>query len=54
MKAITGGPGGSGVQYLVAMEDYFRARVGPGYDIVGFDPRGAFVMCAHSYIGSLG
>ncbi|KIP07572.1 hypothetical protein PHLGIDRAFT_117965 [Phlebiopsis gigantea 11061_1 CR5-6] len=35
-----GGPGGSGVQYLVALEDYFRERVGPGYDIVGFDPRG--------------
>lgn len=41
MYSIVGGPGGSGVQYLVALEDYFRERVGPGYDIVGFDPRGA-------------
>ena len=36
----TGGPGGSGVQFV--LEDYvlFEGLFGPNYDIVGFDPRG--------------
>lgn len=36
----TGGPGGSGVQYILEMDPYFRAIIGPQYDLVGFDPRG--------------
>ncbi|GJE98455.1 alpha/beta hydrolase [Phanerochaete sordida] len=35
-----GGPGESGVDYLLAYEPYFRAIIGPQYDLVGFDPRG--------------
>lgn len=35
-----GGPGGSGVQYVQELAPYFRAIIGPQYDLVGFDPRG--------------
>ncbi|KIP07260.1 hypothetical protein PHLGIDRAFT_428077 [Phlebiopsis gigantea 11061_1 CR5-6] len=31
---------GSGVQYILELADYFRAIIGPKYDLVGFDPRG--------------
>ncbi|KIP04825.1 hypothetical protein PHLGIDRAFT_179591 [Phlebiopsis gigantea 11061_1 CR5-6] len=34
-----GGPGGSGVQYVLEFAEYFRAVIGPKYDLVGFDPR---------------
>ncbi|GJE87210.1 alpha/beta hydrolase [Phanerochaete sordida] len=35
-----GGPGGSGVSFVEQLGTYFRAIVGPQYDLVGFDPRG--------------
>lgn len=35
-----GGPGGSGVQYIMQFGSYFRDIIGPAYDLVGFDPRG--------------
>ena len=39
-SAHLGGPGGSGVQYLMEFAEYFREIIGPAYDLVGFDPRG--------------
>lgn len=36
----TGGPGHSGVDYILEQGAYFRAIIGPQYDLVGFDPRG--------------
>lgn len=36
-----GGPGESGVEYVLQYETYFRNIIGPQYDLVGFDPRGA-------------
>lgn len=36
----SGGPGGSGVQFVQELAPYFRAIIGPQYDLVGFDPRG--------------
>ena len=35
-----GGPGGSGVDYAAAAENYFGEALRESYDIVGFDPRG--------------
>lgn len=35
-----GGPGGSGVEWLVSMGEYIRTILGPSVDIIGFDPRG--------------
>lgn len=36
-----GGPGGSGVSMLrVAGREVLSAFVGPGYDLIGFEPRG--------------
>jgi pimeloyl-ACP methyl ester carboxylesterase len=35
-----GGPGGSGVDYAAAADDYFGEALRSSYDIVGFDPRG--------------
>ncbi|EKM51090.1 uncharacterized protein PHACADRAFT_263055 [Phanerochaete carnosa HHB-10118-sp] len=35
-----GGPGDSGVDFVLEFEPYFRAIIGPQYDLVGFDPRG--------------
>ena len=35
-----GGPGDSGVQYVLELADSFRKILGPQYDLVGFDPRG--------------
>ncbi|GJE95991.1 alpha/beta hydrolase [Phanerochaete sordida] len=35
-----GGPGDSGVEYLLEYETYFREIIGAQYDLVGFDPRG--------------
>ncbi|GJE96012.1 alpha/beta hydrolase [Phanerochaete sordida] len=34
-----GGPGNSGVNFVLSLQPYFRAIIGPGYDLVGFDPR---------------
>ena len=35
-----GGPGDSGVQYVLGSASSFRQIIGPQYDLVGFDPRG--------------
>ncbi|KAK1222191.1 hypothetical protein PQX77_014975 [Marasmius sp. AFHP31] len=35
-----GGPGDSGVDYLVGSAPSLRATIGPEYDLIGFDPRG--------------
>ncbi|EKM55395.1 uncharacterized protein PHACADRAFT_255998 [Phanerochaete carnosa HHB-10118-sp] len=35
-----GGPGGSGVSFVQELGPYFRAVIGPQYDLIGFDPRG--------------
>jgi pimeloyl-ACP methyl ester carboxylesterase len=35
-----GGPGGSGVDYLLALGSEFAELLGPEYDMVSFDPRG--------------
>ncbi|KAH7090865.1 alpha/beta-hydrolase [Auriculariales sp. MPI-PUGE-AT-0066] len=35
-----GGPGGSGTQAVLGLGPLLAPLVGPGYDIVGFDPRG--------------
>jgi len=36
-----GGPGGSGVDFVIAGGRYLSSVVGPQFDIVGFDPRGS-------------
>ena len=38
--SLSGGPGGSGVDYVLELSTYFREIIGPNYDLVGFDPRG--------------
>ncbi|EJC98517.1 alpha/beta-hydrolase [Fomitiporia mediterranea MF3/22] len=35
-----GGPGGSGVQFILETGTSFQTMLGPEFDIVGFDPRG--------------
>ncbi|KZV95747.1 hypothetical protein EXIGLDRAFT_765947, partial [Exidia glandulosa HHB12029] len=35
-----GGPGGSGTQTLLELGPLMAQLVGPGYDLIGFDPRG--------------
>uniref|UniRef100_A0A0W0G9H3 Uncharacterized protein n=1 Tax=Moniliophthora roreri TaxID=221103 RepID=A0A0W0G9H3_MONRR len=35
-----GGPGGSGVDYIVSLGTKLREILGPQFDLVGFDPRG--------------
>lgn len=35
-----GGPGGSGVDFVLTRGDNFSTILGPYFDIVGFDPRG--------------
>jgi hypothetical protein len=37
-----GGPGDSGVQYVLELANSFRKIIGPQYDLVGFDPRGEY------------
>ena len=39
-----GGPGSSGVDYLLELGTYFREIIGPQYDLVGFDPRGKLTL----------
>lgn len=39
-----GGPGASGVDYMTRFGPLLQGIVGKEYDIIGFDPRGAF-MC---------
>jgi hypothetical protein len=34
-----GGPGGSGVDWVVELGASFQQILGPQYDMVGFDPR---------------
>lgn len=36
-----GGPGGSGVDYLLAGAAGFTTILGPQFDVIGFDPRGS-------------
>ncbi|KAK7020066.1 Abhydrolase-4 domain-containing protein, partial [Favolaschia claudopus] len=35
-----GGPGGSGVDFILQGNPLFRAIIGPEFDLIGFDPRG--------------
>ena len=35
-----GGPGLSGVNFLLGLSDMLRQYVGDDFDILGFDPRG--------------
>ncbi|CAA7262051.1 unnamed protein product [Cyclocybe aegerita] len=35
-----GGPGGSGVDFIITAGDMFATIVGPQFDLIGFDPRG--------------
>lgn len=35
-----GGPGGSGVDLVKDLAPTFRAILGDGFDLIGFDPRG--------------
>jgi pimeloyl-ACP methyl ester carboxylesterase len=37
---VAGGPGGSGIGYLLSTGSAIRQMVGPQYNLVGFDPRG--------------
>ena len=39
-RVLSGGPGESGINYLLELEYYLREIVGTGYDLVSFDPRG--------------
>jgi hypothetical protein len=41
---LSGGPDGSGVDYILTTGDLFRSILGPGYDLVSFDPRGTFLL----------
>jgi hypothetical protein len=36
---FTGGPGGSGVDWVVSFGTAFQQVLGNEYDVVGFDPR---------------
>lgn len=38
-----GGPGGSGVDFVLGRADQFSKLIGSQFDIVGFDPRGALI-----------
>ena len=39
-RCAKGGPGNSGIHFLLEFSAYFREVVGPRYDLVSFDPRG--------------
>jgi pimeloyl-ACP methyl ester carboxylesterase len=51
-----GGPGGSGVDFVIGAESFFSAKLRARFDMVGFDPRGVGrsgpVMCARSLVDS--
>ncbi|KAJ7041514.1 hypothetical protein C8F04DRAFT_1300898 [Mycena alexandri] len=40
-----GGPGGSGIDYVVEVGEEIATILGDGFDIVGFDPRGRSTSC---------
>ena len=44
-----GGPGGSGVDFVAAAGPLLSTIIGPEFDIIGFDPRGASnpVICIY-------
>ena len=42
-----GGPGDSGTSFLLSEVTLFREVLGPGYDLVGFDPRGMYQQLAN-------
>ena len=46
-NAGTGGPGGSGVNFALEAATQLRQIVGPGFDIVGFDPRGMKIKSSY-------
>jgi hypothetical protein len=50
----TGGPGGSGVWLVMSAGQLLSAtRLGVHYDLIGFDPRGAYVALQNGTIPSL-
>ncbi|KAJ3501291.1 hypothetical protein NLJ89_g9403 [Agrocybe chaxingu] len=36
-----GGPRGSGVDFIIMARDMLATIIGPQFDLIGFDPRGA-------------
>jgi hypothetical protein len=42
-QCLSGGPGHSGIDFVNAQSASFRQIYGPGYDLIGFDPRCALV-----------
>ena len=44
-NGLPGGPGDSGVTFLLHIAPSLRAIIGPAYDLVGFDPRGIGSTC---------
>ena len=38
-----GGPGGSGVEFVLGAGPAFQALIGDDFDLLGFDPRGMYV-----------
>ena len=40
------------MQYLLQLASYFRAIIGPQYDLVGFDPRGSYPKAG--FLGLIG
>lgn len=45
-----GGPGGSGVGWILSTGEKLARVVGPEFDILGFDPRGEFTIVASSLV----
>ncbi|KAK6342466.1 hypothetical protein TWF718_007869 [Orbilia javanica] len=49
-----GGPGGLGIPFIFASGDEIANFTGPGWDIIGFDPRGMGYSKPHGALGWLG
>lgn len=57
LLVVPGGPGGSGVDFVLAGHGYFSAAIHQTFDLVGFDPRGVGrshpVLCSTELIAQL-
>jgi hypothetical protein len=50
---LSGGPGGSGVNFLVLAAPFLAELIGDDWDLIGFDPRGVGLTTYVTYISNI-